>query len=329
MAKVGKGLKSKSLALLFMVLIVIAGSFVILSRKDSRPPHPPKNPPKTKQSEPFVFQCFWQHNFSRKQAFSIKSLLVTQNEFIRSNPDTTVIIWTEDNANATASNVWLQQMESLGVQVRHYNATLEAMGTPLEGNNVVSRRYKRTAFHSDWARLIELFKHGGLYFDLDTMFLKDVRPLIAKYGEFGYPWITRRGKINNAFLHFKKEGAAITDILTRANKERKATGLHGFTGFLISQKPKDLNLVPYEVIDFCWIDWTLCPHFDFTWFFKPWNEQSWVKKRKAKSGLEGSYVYHWHNCWKEPIVNGSLFEKYEKEFDFVLGVPHNVGNNTF
>ena len=328
MAKVGKGLKSKSLALLFMVLIVIAGSFVILSRKDSRPPHPPKNPPKTKQSEPFVFQCFWQHNFSRKQAFSIKSLLVTQNEFIRSNPDTTVIIWTEDNANATASNVWLQQMESLGVQVRHYNATLEAMGTPLEGNKIVSRVYKRTAFHSDWARLIELFKHGGLYFDLDTMFLKDVRPLIAKYGEFGYPWITRRGKINNAFLHFKKEGAAITDILTRANKERKATGLHGFTGFLIAQKPKDLNLVPYKVIDFCWVDKTLCPHFDFTWFFKPLEKGS-KREQIANKGFSSSFVYHWHNCWKEPIIEGSPFEKYEKEFDFVLGVPHNVGNNTF
>ena len=279
--------------------------------------------------EPFVFHAYWQHNFSRKQAFSIKSLLVTQKELFRLSPNTTVILWTEDGPNETAANPWLQQMASLGVQVRHYDPVVEAVGTPLEGNDAVTMKYARTAFRADWARLIELYKYGGLYFDLDTLFLKDITPLITKYGEFGYPWITRRGKINNAFLHFKKQSAAITDILIRAGQERKATGLHGFTGFLIEHKPKDMNLVPFELIDFCWIDWTLCPRFDFTWFFKPWKEQGWVRKRKATRGLKTSYVYHWHNCWKYPIHDGSPFERFEREFDAALNVPHNVGNNTY
>ena len=322
----GRGLKSKTMVLFAMVVVVIIGTFAVLPFQGSS--KRTETPQKQEEKEPFVFHSYWQYGFGRKQAFSVKSLLATQKSFFQGNPNATVMIWTEEKANETAKNPWFQQMASLGVQIRHYDPVAEAVGTPLEGNDVVTKSYRRTAYRADWARLIELYKYGGLYFDLDTLFLKDISPLIQKYGEFGYPWITRRGKINNAFLHFKKQGAAITDILTRAGQERKATGLHGFTGFLIEHKPKDMNLVPYEIIDFCWRDKTLCPHFDFTWFFKPLEKGS-KREKKALDGFNSSFVYHWHNCWKEPIIDGSPFEQYEREFDRICGVPHNFGNSTY
>ena len=325
MAGPRNGLKPKVIALFAMVFMVMVGTFVVLSLQ--KPPQQPKQPQKQEQRELFVFHSYWQHGFGRKQAFSIKSLLATQKSFFQSNPSAIVMVWTEDNLNETATNPWLQQMASLSVQIHHYDPVAEAVGTPLEGNSIVANGYRRTAYRADWARLIELYKYGGLYFDLDTLFLKDITPLITKYGEFGYPWITRRGKINNAFLHFKKQSAAITDILIRAGQERKATGLHGFTGFLIEHKPKDMNLVPYKLIDFCWKDKTLCPHFDFSWFFKPLEKGS-KRERNALEGFNSSFVYHWHNCWGAQIVDGSPFEQYEREFDAALNVPHNVGNST-
>lgn len=279
--------------------------------------------------ESFVFHSYWQHGFGRKQALSVKSLLIKERELFRANPDTTVVIWTEDDPNETATNPWIQQMVSLGVQIRYYDPAAEAVGTPLEGNDIVTKAYEKTAFHSDWVRLIELYKYGGLYFDLDILFLKDITPLIRKYGEFAYPWITRRGKINNAFLRFKKKSPVITDLLVRAGNERRATGVHGFSGFMIKYKPRDLNLIPYELIDFCWLDWVLCPYFNFRWFFKSWNNLGWLKKRRAMNGFKSSYVYHWHNRWNDPIMDGSPFERFEREFDAILDLPHNVGNSTF
>ena len=321
-------LKNRAMALFAMgFFIITVYTFVTLSLHGG--PHDfERSPIPFRRGEPFVFHSYWQHGFGRKQAFSIKSLLVTQKSFFQRRPYARVVVWTEDDPNETSTNPWIQQMVSLGVQFCYCDPVAEAVGTPLEGNDIVTKAYKHTAFHSDWARLIELYKYGGLYFDLDILFLKDITPLIRKYGEFAYPWITRRGKINNAFLHFKKQSPAITDILVRAGNERKATGVHGFSGFMIDSKPQDMNLVPYELIDFCWVNKILCPRFDFKWFFKPLEEGS-KREKVASDGFNTSFVYHWHNCWKEPIIDGSPFEKFEKEFDAELNVPHNVGDSTF
>jgi len=277
-------------------------------------------------SEEFFFHAYWQKGFGRKQAFSVKSLLVTQSAIFKKFKGAKVMLWLEEDYEEDTPNVWVQQMRQLGVEVRHFDPPVEAIGTPLENNSVVTKGYKKTAFHSDWARLIVLYKYGGLYFDMDILFLRDVLPLVEEYGDFAYPWITRNGKINNAFLAFRKQDEAITDIITRAAAENRATGLHGFTGFLVRSKPPTLNLIPYKLIDFCWIERRLCPHFDFRWFFKvlPKNIN---EERVAQEGLSTSYVYHWHNCWNEPIQDNSTFEIYERSFDSALGVAHNVGNS--
>ena len=279
-----------------------------------------------KRESPLLYHAFWQKGFGRKQAFSIKSLLVTQ-DGVQKRPKR-VMLWLESDFEPDTRNVWVQQMRRLGVDVKKYNAKIEASGTPLKGCKVVDQKYQLPSLHSDWARFVILYKHGGLYFDLDTVFLKDVGPLVREYGDFAYRWVSRPGTINNAFLHMAKGGSTIKDLVERAAKEGKATGLHGFTGFMTKTKPSTLNLVPDNLIDFCWCDNVLCPGYNFEWLFRPLEPGS-KQALRAMDGLEKSFVYHWHNCWKRTIEPGSLFETMEKKFDAQLGVPFNEGKSTY
>ena len=300
--------------------VLVIGAVCSIVWLISKAPHPGN------EGFPLRYHAFWQKGFGRKQAFSIKSLFATQNGVLR-HPKS-VMLWLESDFEPDTGNVWVQQMRRLGVDVRQFNASKEAVGTPLDGNNIVNKKYKSVSLHSDWARLLVLYKHGGLYFDLDTLFLKDVRPLVRNYGDFAYRWVSRPGRINNAFLHMKKGGATIKELLKRAANERKATGLHGFTGFMTQTKPSTLKLVPDSLIDFCWRDQVLCPHFNFGWLFRPLEPGS-KQALTAKRGLAKSFVYHWHNCWQDTIEPGSMFETMEKRFDEQLGVPFNEGNTTF
>ena len=48
------------------------------------------------------------------------------------------------------------------------------------------QNFSDVRFRANWARILILYKYGGIYVDLDTVFLRDYRPLFALPGAFSY-----------------------------------------------------------------------------------------------------------------------------------------------
>lgn len=166
-------------------------------------------------TEKTIFHAYWHGTFGLKQAFSIKSLLCTQNmESIE------IWLWL-DSENGYAqieSNPHLQELKG-HIKILSWNVENEISNTPFCKIKTYINAPKNLAAKGDDFRIISLYKYGGLYFDLDVMFLKDFTPLLKGH-EFVYAW-EYQSYANSAILYLRKN-SYITNYLAKKLQRRKA-----------------------------------------------------------------------------------------------------------
>jgi hypothetical protein len=171
-------------------------------------------------------------------------------------------------------------------------------------------------FTTDWYRLVLLYSYGGIWFDIDTIFLRDLRPMF-NFSSFAY----RAGHgllLNNAVIKLAQREVLARHIIAVAIEQRDprpdaisysvigvdfGKGLPGYNGtqgfFSISQ----------TLFDFMWLRFvnehvnnrfaTVHPEFDHHWnsfFAAPTNSTN-----RTGPFLPGSYSYHWHNRYAAGI----------------------------
>jgi hypothetical protein len=113
--------------------------------------------------------------------------------------------------------------------VRPFDPSVECRGTPLkdspelyledspelyQGDSLVAR--------FDVFRLVTLYKHGGVYLDMDLMLLRDMgepfrQPFVPD--EFCYRWSTDRPYANTAVLRMRRRSERAHAILARCVEE--------------------------------------------------------------------------------------------------------------
>lgn len=109
-------------------------------------------------------------------------------------------------------------------------------------------------FISDWARMVLMYAHGGIWADIDTVFLADFRPLFA-YTPFAY----RAGfgiDINNALMRLGKRPHAVTkDILTAAlaRCDPKPATIFETVGYKRAGEPWAFHYLAETLFDFIWL----------------------------------------------------------------------------
>ena len=113
-------------------------------------------------------------------------------------------------------------------------------------------------FRANWARILILYTHGGVYVDLDTMFLRDFRPLFnATPGAFTY----RQGSeiiMNIAVLKlYRRPHAVMRDLLASAAIRHRVSQSH----LSLMMRPWDNNS-PWRGN----IDYISLSLFDIMWF---------------------------------------------------------------
>jgi mannosyltransferase OCH1-like enzyme len=88
------------------------------------------------------------------------------------------------------------------VEVRKWDNLEEALTTPLaytmQRKNLV-RNDERNWKGGDLMRIIVLWKHGGVYVDLDTLILRPLTPLLNQ--DFVYQWSCQRDEANGAVMY--------------------------------------------------------------------------------------------------------------------------------
>ncbi|SDM36076.1 Glycosyltransferase sugar-binding region containing DXD motif-containing protein [Pedobacter steynii] len=272
-------------------------------------------PQKTRE-EKTIYHCYWYGVIGRKQAFSIKSFLCTQDL-----GKCRVVLWLDqDNGFENHDQNPLLKAILPFIEVRSYDPFLEMKDTPWKNKKNLVAESQNLAKRSDAFRFLVLFKYGGVYFDLDVMFLKDFGTL--RDSEFCYAWESQPFA-NSALLRLNRQSLISTYIMHKSIEKHTVLPwvILNYSDVLL----KDLYVFPCALFDPIWQGGKLenSPLADFPDFFKPFDRE-FINKSDIDSYQKffpGCYAYHWHNQWKADEVENSFFGIFENEFNEQLMIP--------
>jgi hypothetical protein len=268
------------------------------------------------------FHFYWQGDFSRKAALAVKSFLATQDL-----KQTEGWLWLDaaDGYPGHEQNPNLRPLLEF-LKVRRFDPEEEAAGTPLAAGLHLYHEPGLTT-SSNFARLVVLYKHGGAYFDLDTLFLRDLRQLWRVPGlqdEFCSRWSAHKPYGNNAVLRLRPHSAAAEALQARCLLRQTCwpTVVVAFD----ETPPLDLLVLPCVFFDPLWPHrdrrdrYRAAPFDQFPDFFRPFSWR-FPRRRGIRSlgdFFPGAFTYHWHNCWDAPEARNSYFGMFEAEVDDAL-----------
>lgn len=255
--------------------------------------------------EIIIYHVYWYGNITRKQILCINSYLATQDLSC-----TKLWVWLDHNTFTEKNQKLIPKHDN--IIVKKYIPKQEAIGTLFENNKWINETNK-LKFRSDLARVIFLYKYGGLYFDLDMVLLKDMKPLLGV--EFCYTWANLKHG-NNGILRYFKESANILKLMQKYNSVLKKQKFYISFNRLIFTDELDIYCFPSVMFDPVWIlfDNKLQSKYsklnNFDDFFKTTDEDI------SKFFNNNIFAYHWHSRNNYKIEKASYFEKIENLFKY-------------
>jgi hypothetical protein len=272
-------------------------------------------------AERTLFHFYWCGDFNRKTAFSLKSFLATQ-DLARAES----WLWLDVASGDQGANVakYMGPLLSHFV-VRHYDPANESHGTPFEGAGDLLNSPNPVA-KSDAFRFLVLHSYGGVYADLDTLFLRDFRQLLDSdlgSGAFCYRWSGQRFS-NSAILHLTRAsalGIAMIEHFRRVGSCHPQKALRHE-----DHQNTDLVELPCSFFDPLWLHFDkherngIAPFGHFNDFFRQFGLffRRDPRIRTIADFFPGAFVYAWHNRWKAREARSSYFAMFEQEIDGVL-----------
>jgi hypothetical protein len=258
-------------------------------------------------NEEVIFHCFWNGKLNEKHYISILSCYYFN---IKNKNDRKIILWGDLDFE---KNEWYYKILQI-CDIKIFNFRYEIENTFFQKKQIVSKN-NQYSYISDIIRYVLLYKYGGVWFDLDIFFLKNIDKLLYNFkddvcvynwAEQNYPngaYLQNINKLNPKFEKF------ISYLIDRNR---------GF-GFQESQlnfdSPVDLLVLPCS-----WFDGPFCIDFpepfdrisnggpDLKSFFK-YTE----KEVKLDNFAVGAFCYHWHNLWYDTYEENSFFDRLKND----------------
>ena len=269
-----------------------------------------------------LFHYYWHGELGLKQAFALKSFLATQ-DLTRSE----LWLWLDGERGYPGhdENRYLRPLLPF-LTVRRFDPAAEVRSTLLEGYPAVYQGSRPIA-RADLLRHIVLYKYGGTYVDMDTMLLRDLRPLLDNpyFGsEFCYRWSANRPYANSAILRLGRQ-STVAQALLASCAERGSCDPRAVLR-LDANHQLDLLVLPCAFFDPLWPvhdregRFEAAPFERFPHFFRKFG---WWGRRRAvirtfRDFFPGAFAYHWHNCWDAPELGDSYFGLFNRELDGLL-----------
>ena len=254
---------------------------------------------------------FWHGELNIRQMLSIKSFLCTQPKELFK-----LWIWLDgeeyyEKALKNEDLVELIHSQKGRVQLKKWDLQKEIAGTPFEKISWYFRWERPLTAVADDFRIIALYKYGGLYFDLDVMFLKDFSALIMR-DEFVYAW-ENQPFANNAIIFLRKDSYLCQQIVRQMIRRKSSQ-----PWIVFRYKLKDLSplmVYPCAFFDPLWTGYeTGMPLKTFDDFFRQFSDEFPQTVNSYRDFFPGAYAYHWHNRWNHPVFKDSYFGIFYKEF---------------
>lgn len=246
-----------------------------------------------------LFHCFWTGGqLGEMQLVSLRSALRSQRSL------TALKVWLDgDDAWHGRADVQKALADSR-VSVHRFQADACFSGTPL-ASCPAAFAVEGPPLRSDLFRYSTLFKEGGIYFDLDMLFLRDIGALCSS--EFATYHGSQEeekgsrgeaGMINNAILCLQAGGGPAASLLASA-RDCLDVGqtIHASNGNMaalrMTTKHPDLRVLPCSAFEPFWLEDV--PPFPLPQeiFFGPrtGEEPKWLERARKTA-----YGIHWHGC---------------------------------
>jgi len=246
---------------------------------------------------------YWYGELKRKQICCINSYLATQDL-----KNTELWVWLDFETFNESSKLVPKHNN---IKIKKYNPETESYNTPLEGKDYIKQN-KFLKFRSDLARLIFLYKCGGLYYDLDMILLKDLKPLLGI--EFCYTWSTMKCG-NNAILRIKKKSKLIIQLIDKyINIIPKKKFKVWYNQYIFTD---EINIICFPSVMFDPV-WILADLKKKSKFSSLNNFDDFFKKTTENIDMffnNQIYTYHWHSRNDNVIEKNSFFEKIENKIN--------------
>ena len=262
---------------------------------------------KITESKKIKCHAYWYGEINEKHIFSIKSLLCAQK-------NSEVYLWIDKATfNKNKKNKFLKEIEKL-IYIYIYEDKIQIKDTPFEKYKDLFLQNSNLPARADAFRLLIPYKYGGLYFDLDVLFLKDFSDLLEN--SFCYQW-EKQPYANTAVLFFKDK-EIINKCLPYIDKYNTVVPWKIFN--FSNKDVSEIIVLPCAFFDPIW-NITNINNYDYpiTKFEDLFTEYK-NKPISYKEFFKGVYAYHWHNQWNSKIEKNSLFNMFNNEFSEILKI---------
>ncbi|CAG8625841.1 7055_t:CDS:2, partial [Gigaspora rosea] len=211
--------------------------------------------------EHIIFHAYWRADLrpiGDKQIATLKSFFATQDANFSS-----LILWTNGNISNTPSLKPLFEHFPNRFIIKNYDVVLESKGTPIEDSPNIKLNDTQAYLDGDLIRLLVLYKYGGMWFDMDSLLIRDFSPLMEHEWLGQWDCFMPRGyPFNGAFMRFRKNSPYLCELLfeiangpvpTKSSIEWGGKLYYKIFRRLIQNGKKPFNMIPW-----CFVDPQLC-----------------------------------------------------------------------
>ncbi|KAI8333668.1 hypothetical protein BC941DRAFT_434147 [Chlamydoabsidia padenii] len=262
---------------------------------------------------PMIYHAYWRADIAPvgpKQLATLRSFFATQNV-----NNSMIYLWS--NGDLSTSPIIQQIKAQVGdrLETLVYHPKELSKGTPMENSPHLDFKDTSGYLDGDLIRLLVIYKYGGMWFDMDSLFIRDMSPLFER--EWLQQWdcfLPDGFPFNGAFMRFNKHSPYLCEMLTemaRGPLPRPNTiDWGGYMYYRVYRRLLHNGIRPWSVLPWCFTDSNVC---------KPSNSMpnAFIETEFDQQRLLQTFAYHWHNQWKkEP---GSLFRFLENRHRNVTG----------
>ncbi|KAG0165919.1 hypothetical protein DFQ28_008142 [Apophysomyces sp. BC1034] len=258
-----------------------------------------------KEEKQTIFHAYWRADLAPvgpKQLATLRSFFATQN----SNAS---ILYLWSNGDLSSSPIIQEIKGHVGdrLQTLLYDSHELSKGSPMEGSPKLELKDESGYLDGDLLRLLVVYRYGGMWFDMDALFVRDMSPLLEHewlsqwdcYLPNGFPF-------NGAFMHFYKRSPYLCEMLTEVAEgpqpRPNTIDWGGYMYYRIYRRLLRHGIRPWAVLPWCFTDPMVCA---------PKNSMpnAFIETEFREDRLLQTFAYHWHNQWKK--TPGSLFRFLE------------------
>ncbi|CAO3618216.1 unnamed protein product [Cunninghamella echinulata] len=227
--------------------------------------------PKIKR-EDMIYHTYWRADHApvgSKQLATLRSFFATQH--IKTSR---VYLWS--NSDISESPVIKQIKKQVGdrLQLLIYDPKSLSKGTPMEDSSYfdatdVSEYY----LDGNLIQLLALYKYGGLWFDMDSLFIRDMTPLFEREWLVQWDCLLPDGfPFNGAFMRFRKQSPYLCEMLTEMAKgflpHDNTMEWGNYLYYRIYRRLLQNGVRPFSILPWCFVDSLACapsiPKTDFS-----------------------------------------------------------------